>query len=206
MTSESPSVTRLGMLLLVSGPSGSGKTTLCRRAADTGLASYATSCTTRAPRAGETHGTDYFFLSTDEFKQKISDHDLLEYAEVHGNFYGTLKSEVFTHIEAGRDVVMDIDVQGAEQIRICSDPLIQQALVELFVMPESEAELRARLTGRGTDSDDIIETRMRNSLEEMQHWNKYTYRILSSDRETDYQKFQAILSAERLSVSRIKKP
>jgi len=203
MKSDKPANTRLGMLLLVSGPSGSGKTTLCRRAADAGLANYAISCTTRAPRPGEISGIDYFFLSTDEFKNKITNHDLLEYAEVHGNFYGTLKSEVFTHIEAGRDVVMDIDVQGAEHIRSCTDPLIQQALVQLFVMPESEAELRARLTGRGTDSDEIIETRMRNSLEEMQHWDKYTYRLLSSDRETDYQKFQAILSAESLRVSRM---
>jgi len=190
------------MLLLVSGPSGSGKTTLCRRAADAGLASYAISCTTREPRPGETHGEDYFFLSIDEFKEKISNSDLLEHAEVHGNYYGTLKSEIFNHIEAGTDVVMDIDVQGAEHIRACDDPLIQQALVELFVMPESEAELRKRLTGRGTDSDEIIETRMKNSLEEMQHWDKYTYCLLSSDRETDYKKFQSILSAESLRVSR----
>jgi guanylate kinase len=204
MTSESPSVNRLGMLLLVSGPSGSGKTTLCRQAEDAGIANYATSCTTRAPRPGEVHGTDYFFLTMEVFKQKIENHDLLEYAEVHGNFYGTLKSEVFTHIEAGRDVVMDIDVQGADLIRNCTDPLIQQALVELFVMPQNEVELRARLTGRGTDSDEIIETRMRNSLEEMQHWDKYTYLLLSSDRETDYKKFQAILSAESLNVSRLK--
>jgi guanylate kinase len=204
MTSESPSVNRLGMLLLVSGPSGSGKTTLCRQAEDAGIANYATSCTTRDPRPGEVHGTDYFFLTMEVFKQKIENHDLLEYAAVHGNFYGTLKSEVFTHIEAGRDVVMDIDVQGADLIRNCTDPLIQQALVELFVMPQNEVELRARLTGRGTDSDEIIETRMRNSLEEMQHWDKYTYRILSSDRETDYKKFQAILTAESLNVSRLK--
>jgi guanylate kinase len=194
---------RLGILLLVSGPSGSGKTTLCRRASDAGLASYAVSCTTRAPRPGEVHGTDYFFLSIDEFKQKISNQDLLEYAEVHGNFYGTLKSEVFSHIEAGKDVVMDIDVQGADQIRSCDDPIIQQALVELFVMPASEAELRTRLSARGTDSDDIIETRMRNSLEEMQHWDKYTYCLISADKESDYQKFQAVLITESLRVSRI---
>jgi guanylate kinase len=191
------------MLLLVSGPSGSGKTTLCRRASDAGLASYAISCTTRAARPGEVHGTDYFFLSIDEFKEKIKNKNLLEYAEVHGNFYGTLTSEVYTHIEAGRDVVMDIDVQGAEHIRNCPDPIIQQALVELFVMPASEADLRSRLTARGTDSDEIIEIRMRNALEEMQHWNKYTYRLLSTDRETDYQKFQAILITESLRVSRL---
>lgn len=191
------------MLLLVSGPSGSGKTTLCRKAADNGLANYATSCTTRQPRPGETHGKDYFFLSTDEFKKRILNHELLEYAEVHGNFYGTLKSEVFTHIEAGIDVVMDIDVQGAEQIRNCSDPLIQHALVELFVMPENEEELLKRLTARGTDSDAIIATRMKNSLEEMHHWHKYTYCLHSTDRETDYQKFQSILTAESLSVCRM---
>ena len=200
---NSTTSSRLGMLLLVSGPSGSGKTTLCRRAADAKLANYATSCTTRSPRPGEAHGTDYFFLSKEEFKQKIEDGELLEYAEVHGNYYGTLKSEVFTHIEAGKDVVMDIDVQGADLIRNCEDPLIQQALVELFVMPESEAELLKRLTGRGTDSDEIIATRMKNSLDEMQQWDKYTYCLLSSDRETDYQKFQGILSTESLRVSRL---
>lgn len=202
MKSELSSLNRLGILLLVSGPSGSGKTTLCRRAADAGLASYAISCTTRAPRPSEVHGNDYFFLSIDEFKVKINNGDLLEYAEVHGNFYGTLRSEVFIHIEAGKDVVMDIDVQGADQIRDCDDPIIQQALVELFVMPASEEELRARLTVRGTDSDDIIETRMRNSLEEMQHWDKYTYCLISSDKESDYQKFQAVLTAESLRVNR----
>ena len=194
---------RLGMLLLVSGPSGSGKTTLCRRAADAGIANYATSCTTRQPRPGEEHGNDYFFLSIDEFKEKINNEEFLEYAEVHGNFYGTLKSEVFTHIEDGKDVVMDIDVQGAEQIRNCEEPEIQLALVELFVMPENEQELRKRLTGRGTDSEQVIETRMNNSLKEMEQWAKYTYCLLSSDRETDYKKFEAILSSESLHVSRI---
>jgi len=194
---------RLGMLLLVSGPSGSGKTTLCRRASDEGLATYAISCTTRTPRPGEKHGIDYFFLSKDEFQEKIKNSELLEYAEVHGNFYGTLKSEVFNHIESGTDVVMDIDVQGAVNIRSCVDAVIQKALVELFVMPESEAELHSRLTGRRTDSDEIIATRMKNALEEMQQWHKYTYCILSSDRETDYQKFKSILTSESLRVSRM---
>jgi len=177
---------RTGMLLLVSGPSGSGKTTLCRRSADEGLSNYAVSCTTRAPRDGEVNGTDYYFLSIDEFKQKISENAFIEHAEVHGNYYGTLKSEVIANIEQGKDVVMDIDVQGADLIRACEDPLIQTALVELFVMPPSEEELRKRLTGRGTDSDEIIERRMKNSLEEMEQWDKYTYCIISADKETDY--------------------
>jgi len=191
------------MLLLVSGPSGSGKTTLCRRSADEGLSNYAVSCTTRSPRDGEVNGEDYFFLSVEEFKQKIATQAFIEYAEVHGNFYGTLKSEVISNIQQGKDVVMDIDVQGAHLIRICDDPLIQQALVELFVMPPSKEELRKRLTGRGTDSDEIIDRRMKNSLEEMEQWHKYTYCLVSADKETDYAKFKALLISEGLRVSRI---
>ena len=194
---------RTGMLLLVSGPSGSGKTTLCRRSADEGLASYAVSCTTRAPREGEVNGEDYFFLTIEEFQQKIAEHAFIEYAEVHGNYYGTLKSEVISNISQGKDVVMDIDVQGADLIRECTDPLIQQALVELFVMPPSKEELRNRLTGRGTDSEEIIERRMKNSLEEMEQWDKYTYCLVSADKETDYSKFKALLISESLRVSRI---
>ncbi len=191
------------MLLLVSGPSGSGKTTLCRRSADDGLANYAVSCTTRTPRDGETNGEDYFFLSTEEFQQKIADQAFIEYAEVHGNYYGTLKSEVTSNISQGKDVVMDIDVQGAELIRACGDPLIQTALVELFVMPPDEAELLKRLTGRGTDSQAIIDRRMENSLAEMMQWTKYTYCLVSADKETDYSKFKALLVTESLRVSRI---
>ncbi len=204
MKSALYSPSRIGMLLLVSGPSGSGKTTLCRRASDQGLASYAISCTTRPPRPTEVNGKDYFFLSIDEFQKKIDNNEFFEFAEVHGNFYGTLKSEVFNHIETGNNVVMDIDVQGAEQVRMCSDAMIQMALVQLFVMPVSEEELLARLTARGTDSAAVIQTRMHNALEEMQHWNQYTYCLLSTDRETDYLKFQSILITENLRVSRAK--
>ncbi len=195
---------RIGMLLLVSGPSGSGKTTLCRRSADEGLSSYAISCTTRSPRSGERHGEDYFFLSVEQFKQKVDNGEFIEHAEVHGNFYGTLKSEVLNVVKQGIDVVIDIDVQGASLIRECQDPIIQQALVELFVMPPSEAKLLKRLSGRGTDSDEIIKHRMINSLEEMQHWDKYTYCIISEDKETDYSNFKSLILTERLSVSRFK--
>ena len=194
---------RTGILLLVSGPSGSGKTTMCRRVAREGEASYAISCTTRQPREGEVSGVDYFFLSIEEFKTKISEGEFIEHAEVHGNFYGTLKSEVATHLLNGVDVVMDIDVQGAESVRCCEDPVIQLALTDLFVMPPSEEELRNRLTGRGTDSDDVIATRMRNALEEMKYWDKYSYCMLSADMETDYARFKALLESERLRVSRI---
>lgn len=194
---------RTGILLLVSGPSGSGKTTLCRRLADEGEAVYSTSCTTRPAREGERDGHDYHFLSSEAFQQKAANDEFIEHAEVHGNYYGTLKSEVIDHLAAGTDVVMDIDVQGADQVRACKEPFICAALVDLFVMPATEEELLKRLTGRGSDSQDVIELRMKNALEEIEHWPKYTYRLPSLTREQDYTRFKAIIMAERLKVSRL---
>ena len=191
------------MLLVVSGPSGSGKTTLCRRLADSGEVRYSISCTTRQPRTGEIDGIDYHFLSRDDFAARLAAGDFIEHAEVHGNFYGSLKCEVLSHLEAGRDVVMDIDVQGAAQVRGCDEPLIRRAMVDLFVMPPDEAELHRRLSGRGTDSEDVIALRMSNALEEMKHWRSYTYLMLSSTREEDYARFLALVTAERLRVARI---
>jgi guanylate kinase len=194
---------RTGILFVVSGPSGSGKTTLCRRLADDGEARYSTSCTTRPPRPGEQDGVDYHFLATDEFTRRIANGDFLEHANVHSNRYGTLKSEVLQHISQGNDVVMDIDVQGAALVRACEDPQIRASIVDLFVMPPSEEELRSRLTGRGTDSEEVISVRMRNALDEMSRWREYTYRLVSSSREEDYIRFKSLLFAERLRVSRL---
>lgn len=194
---------RTGILLVVSGPSGSGKTTLCRRLADAGEVRYSISCTTRPPRPGEENGRDYHFLSKEDFHRQLEAGAFLEHAEVHGNFYGSLKSEVISHLQNGIDVVMDIDVQGAEQVRECQDADIRRAFVDLFVMPPNEEELHARLAGRGTDSEDVIALRMTNALEEMRHWPRYAYRLVSSTREDDYARFLALVTAERLRVSRI---
>lgn len=194
---------RTGILLVVSGPSGSGKTTLCRRIADEGEANYSVSCTTRCPRPGEVDGRDYHFLNREEFTAKRDAGEFLESAEVHGNLYGTLKSEVTDRLEQGQDVVMDLDVQGAAQVRACEDAVIRLAAVDLFVMPTGEAELLARLSGRGTDSEEVIALRMKNALEEMSHWPEYTYRLISGSREEDYSRFKALLIAERLRISRL---
>lgn len=194
---------RTGILLVVSGPSGSGKTTLCRQLANSGEVRYSISCTTRAPRPGEENGKDYHFLTEEDFQKRLAAGDFLEHAIVHGNFYGSLKCEVVAHLRNGTDVVMDIDVQGAEQIRTCLDSDIQRAFVDLFVMPPSEAELHERLCGRGTDSAETIDLRMSNALEEMRHWKHYAYLLLSSTKEADYAKFQALVTAERLRVSRL---
>jgi guanylate kinase len=194
---------RTGMLLVVSGPSGSGKTTLCRRLADERQACYSVSCTTRAPRPGEEDGRDYHFLSRDEFDRRVAAGEFIEHAEVHGNGYGSLKSEVVARLAEGRDVVMDIDVQGAAQVRSCDDLRIRRAVVDVFVMPPGERELRERLAGRGTDSEETIALRMRNALEEMAHWRDYGYLLLSATREEDYSRLLAIVVAERMRVGRI---
>lgn len=191
------------MLLVVSGPSGSGKTTLCRRLTEEGHARYSISCTTRAPRGDEEDGKDYHFLSREEFEKRVEAGDFLEYAEVHGNLYGSLKQDVLSHLTAGVDVVMDIDVQGARQVRQCGDAEIRRAFVDLFVMPPSEKELHARLAGRGTDSEEVIALRMTNALEEMSHWREYGHLMLSSTKEEDYKRLKALVVAERMSVSRI---
>lgn len=194
---------RTGILLVVSGPSGSGKTTLCRQLADSGEAHYSISCTTRSPRPGELHGRDYHFLTREEFQRRLDHGDFLEHAEVHGNLYGSLKCEVSAYLRAGTDVVMDIDVQGAAQVRACADEEIHRAFVDLFVMPPSEAELHDRLSGRGTDSAEVIALRMTNALEEMSHWRTYSHRLLSSSRTEDYARFQSLVTAERMRVSRL---
>lgn len=197
---------RTGILLVVSGPSGSGKTTLCRRLADAGEAHYSISCTTRPPREGELDGRDYHFLTREEFEERISAGEFLEHAEVHGNLYGSLLSEVGEFLRGGTDVVMDIDVQGAAQVRACPDPTIRRALVDLFVMPPSGDELRTRLSGRGTDDKEVIDLRMKNALEEMQHWERYSHVLRSGSREEDYARFLSLVVAERMRVSRCLPP
>jgi len=192
---------RLGILYLVSGPSGSGKTTLCRRLADEGEVHYSTSCTTRAAREGESHGVDYYFLSKDEFLRKVDEGDFLEHAEVHGNFYGSLKSEVIDQLKAGRDIVMDIDVQGAALVRENPDPLIQKSLVDLFIMLD-EDELEARLANRGTDSDEVIDLRLRNAREEMEQCPHYHFHMYSRTREEDFDRFRSLLIGQRLKTER----
>ncbi|MGE9270592.1 MAG: guanylate kinase [Verrucomicrobiales bacterium] len=194
---------RTGILFLVSGPSGSGKSTLCRRLEAEGEAEFSVSCTTRPPRKGERHELDYYFLTKAEFEHKIAQGEFLEHAEVHGNYYGTLRREVLDRLATGKDVVMDIDVQGAKQVRECEDRTIQAALVDLFVMPPDERELAARLTGRGTDSEEVIALRLKNAIDEMAHWPHYAYRLLSATREEDYTRFKSLLIAQRMKVSRL---
>ena len=184
----------LGTLLIVSGPSGSGKTTLCRRAEAAGLTAYSISCTTRAPRPGEKDGEDYYFLSQEEFAAKVANGEFLEHACVHGNSYGTLRSEVVRLLEEGRHVVMDIDVQGAASIRACEDPTIRRAYADVYIHVPP-AELEARLRGRQTDSEETICLRLHNAAMEDARRGEYQYLLTSGDREQDYGRFVALLTA-----------
>lgn len=190
--------------MVVSGPSGSGKTTLCRQIEALGEAVHSVSCTTRAPRPGEVHGKDYFFFTEAEFLEKAARGEFFEQARVHGNLYGTLKSYVTQNLERGVDVVMDIDVQGAAQVRACDDDLIRHCLVDVFVSPHDLADVRERLSNRGTEDGESLTLRLTNALEEISHWPKYQYTLLSGSRESDLERFRAILVAERMRVARLR--
>ncbi len=190
----------LGSLLIVSGPSGSGKTTLCRRAAQDGLASYAVSCTTRPPRPGEVHGTDYYFLSQQDFDSRVAAGDFIEHACVHGNSYGTLRSEVIRHLLQGENIVMDIDVQGAASIRACQDPLIRRARADVYIyLPIHEIETRLR--ARSTDSEESIRLRLHNATIEDAHRSEYQFILPSASREHDYSLFRTLILALSLRTS-----
>lgn len=184
----------LGTLLIVSGPSGSGKTTLCRRAEAAGLTSYSISCTTRQPRPREQDGVDYHFLTPEVFAAKVAAGEFLEHATVHGNSYGTLKADIIDLLQQGKNVVMDIDVQGAASIRACEDAIIRRAYADIYIHVPA-AELEARLRGRQTDSEEVIQLRLHNAAEEDARQGEYQYALISGDREADYSRFLALLTA-----------
>lgn len=190
----------LGTLLIVSGPSGSGKTTLCRRAEADGLTSYSISCTTRAPRPGEQDGIDYYFLTPEDFAAKVAAGEFLEHATVHGNSYGTLRSEVVRRLQAGQTVVMDIDVQGAASIRACEDSTIRRAYADVYIHVPS-AELEARLRGRCTDSEETILLRLHNAAAEDSRCGEYQYLLTSATRDEDYARFTSLLTALSLRTA-----
>jgi guanylate kinase len=188
--------------MVVSGPSGSGKTTLCRQLADMGEAIHSVSCTTRPPRPGEVHGKDYFFFSEEEFNEKAARGEFFEHARVHGNLYGTLKSFVKQNLEAGVDVIMDIDIQGAAQVRAVQDQLIRLCHADVFILPHDLALLKERLGQRGTEDVQTVELRLNNALTEIAQWQEYDYALVSGSRESDLERFRAILLTERMRVKR----
>jgi guanylate kinase len=187
---------RRGILFVVSAPSGAGKTTLVERIRRTPNLFYSVSCTTRAPRTGEIDGEDYQFLSDTVFRERIEKGEFLEHAQVHGDYYGTLREPVVANLKSGKDVLIDIDTQGAAVIRNCGEPLIRFALADVFIMPPDLDELRKRLLNRGTETSEQIDSRLATAAREMEHWRDYRYTIISGSVEEDLQRFRQIMEAE----------
>jgi len=184
-----------GLLLIVSGPAGSGKTTLCERMLEElPEIERVVTATTRAPRGGEVDTVDYYFFDHDTFQAKIETGDFYEYARVHGNLYGTLQSEVQDKLAAGTDLLLNIDVQGAAQMRETAqnDPLLKGKVLTVFIMPPNIGELEARLRGRATEAEDEVQRRMRVAVEEMKQSRHYDHTILSGTRDEDFAALKAI--------------
>jgi guanylate kinase len=198
-----PVFRRQGILFVISAPSGTGKTTLCENLRATPDFIYSVSCTTRPPRAGEVDGVDYHFLRQEDFLQRIDRSEMLEYALVHGNYYGTLKATVKNALAQGTDVLLDIDVQGAATIRKTDDAMVRDSLVDVFIMPPTIEELEKRLRKRGTETEEQVQQRLRTGREESKLWRLYKYTILSGSMEEDLTKFRAIMRAERYLSRRL---
>jgi len=196
-------MTRHGILFLISAPSGGGKTTLLKLLSEQPDFVYSVSCTTRAPRPGELDGRDYHFLSTAEFERRIAAGEFLEHAQVHGNHYGTLREAILDSMRGGRDVLMDVDIQGAARLRANADEQIRAALVDIFLMPPTFGELRRRLLKRATESPEQLELRIRNAKTEMAHWRDYRYTMISGTPMQDFENFRAIMQTERMRSSRM---
>jgi guanylate kinase len=198
-----PVFRRQGILFVISAPSGTGKTTLCENLRATPDFIYSVSCTTRLPRPGEVEGTDYHFLSREQFLERIERGEMLEHALVHGNYYGTLKATVKQALAQGTDVLLDIDVQGAATIRSTDDAVLRDSLVDVFIMPPTLEELEKRLRKRGTESEGQVQQRLLTGREESKLWPLYKYTILSGSMEEDLIKFRAIMRAERYLSRRL---
>ena len=188
-------ISRRGLLLVMSSPSGAGKTTLSRKllATDRNI-TMSVSVTTRSPRPGEVEGKDYFFITKDRFAQMRDRSELLEYAEVFGNFYGTPRKPVEEALARGRDVLFDIDWQGTQQLA----QAMEDDLVRLFILPPSADELQNRLINRAQDTSSVVAKRMAEASREISHWPEYDYVIVNDDVNASHDEVMAILGAERL--------
>lgn len=196
----SPKIQRRGLLMVLSSPSGAGKTTLARRLREAdGEIGMSVSVTTRPARPGEVDGQDYHFVDEAHFKRMRDNDELLEWARVFDNFYGTPRAPVEASVAAGRDVLFDIDWQGAQQL----SQKMKHDVVRVFVLPPSVGALEERLSTRAQDADEVVRQRMEKASAEISHWPEYDYVIVNSDLDVSLDGLVAILRAERLRRERL---
>jgi len=187
-----------GLLIVISGASGTGKGTVCKKIlADLPEVAYSISATTRKPRSGEIDGREYYFLSVEDFKSWIAEEKFLEYAEVYGNFYGTPLNKIEERLNRGEDILLEIDVQGALNVKKkCPEG------VYIFLLPPSLEELKRRIEGRGTENPESLSRRLKNAVAEIKIGLKYDYVVVNDSIDVAAEKIKAILTAERLKVAR----
>ena len=184
-----------GKLYVISGPSGTGKGTICKILLEDNRNEFSVSMTTRAPREGEVHGKDYYFVSREEFLENVEKGNFLEHATVFDNFYGTPKDMVLNRLERGRNVILDIDVQGGLQVKAA-----MPEAVLIFILPPSLAVLRSRLEGRGTETADLVEKRLSKAVNEIKLIGEYDYFIVNEDRDEAAALARSIMAAENARV------
>jgi guanylate kinase len=189
-----------GVLIVISGPSGAGKGTICKALLEKHDNIYiSVSATTRAPRAGEVEGVNYYFLTKEDFEVKVRENGFLEYANVHGNFYGTPKGNVEKMLEDGKDVILEIDIQGALQVK----ENFKEG-VFIFILPPSMEELKQRIIKRGSETEESLMTRFKNAYKEINYVSKYNYAVVNDTVELAVEKVESIITAEKCRVDRIK--
>ena len=188
-----------GLKLILSGPSGSGKGTIVKELIKEENFVVSISATTRKPRVGEEHGKHYFFKTTEEFEEMIAKEELLEYANFCNNYYGTPKALINDAIKSGKDIILEIEVQGAMQAKSAYPDAIL-----IFIMPPTFEELQSRLSGRGTESDDVIEARLNRAREELLAFKEYDYIVINDNLEDAVTEIKQIVQAEKLRSYRYK--
>ena len=187
-----------GQLIVISGPSGAGKGTVCKALLERNDFWISVSATTRSPRNCEIDGVNYYFITKDKFLEKIECEDFLEYAEVYGNYYGTPKSEVLKVLDAGRDVILEIDIQGALKVK----KAYPEGLF-IFILPPSMAELKNRITNRGSETPESLMTRVSSAHKEISFVSKYDYAVVNDTVDDACEKIQSIIIAEKCRVDRM---
>lgn len=187
-----------GLLVVISGPSGTGKGTVCKALLERNDFWISISATTRKPRDGEVDGVNYYFLTKDDFESKIKNKDFLEYAEVYGNYYGTPKKNALDAMNLGKDVILEIDIQGALKVKEN-----YPEGVFIFILPPSMEELKHRIIGRGSETQESLITRFKSAYKEMNYISKYNYGVINDTVDNAVKKIESIIIAEKCRVCRV---